>query len=129
MYLDDVSQSVMRELARIHKRKMAPLKKALESAMEGLKNGRSIFVTCTSNRTHFNCSEMDTLKGRKGGKVIVTFFNVQTMMMFGVLLDHKDAQSVTDVVARIHAAFLDVQYPMVFGQQKREPRLTFSRSI
>ena len=33
MYLDDVSQSVMRELARIHKRKMAPLKKALESAI------------------------------------------------------------------------------------------------
>ena len=25
MYLDDVSQSVMRELARIHKRKIAPL--------------------------------------------------------------------------------------------------------
>ena len=33
MYLDDVSQSVMRELARIHKRKIAPLKKALESAI------------------------------------------------------------------------------------------------
>ena len=37
------------------------------------------------------------------------------MMMFGVLLDHKDAQSVNDAVAKIHAAFLDVQYPMVFG--------------
>ena len=33
MYLDDVSQSVMRELARIHKRKIAPLKKVLESAI------------------------------------------------------------------------------------------------
>ncbi len=33
MYLDDVSQSVMRELVRIHKRKMAPFKKALESAI------------------------------------------------------------------------------------------------
>lgn len=33
MYLDDVSQSVMRELARIHKRKIAPRKKALESAI------------------------------------------------------------------------------------------------
>ncbi len=149
---------------------------------EGLKNGRSIFVTYTSNRARFNCSlrtlygyvnegrfakskrgdqpracmirprkrkacehkvdkaccegrrfedfvkllvsdefaigrvsEMDTLEGRKGGKVIVTFFNVQTMMMFGVLLDHKDADSVNDAVAKIHAAFLDVQYPMVFG--------------
>ena len=140
---------------------------------EGLKNGRSIFVTYTSNRARFNCSlrtlygyvnegrfakskrgdqpracmirprkrkacehkvdkaccegrrfedfvkllvsdefaigrvsEMDTLEGRKGGKVIVTFFNVQTMMMFGILLDHKDAQSVNDAVAKI---------PMVFG--------------
>ena len=33
MYFDDVSQSVMRELARIHKRKMVPLKKGLESAI------------------------------------------------------------------------------------------------
>lgn len=33
MYLDNVSQSVMRELARIHKRKMVPLKKGLESAI------------------------------------------------------------------------------------------------
>ena len=31
------------------------------------------------------------------------------------LLDHKDAQSVNDAVARIHAAFFDVQHPMVFG--------------
>jgi len=60
-------------------------------------------------------TEMDTLEGRKGGKVIVTFFNVQTMMMFGILCDHKDAWSVNDAVATIHAAFLDLQYPMMFG--------------
>jgi IS30 family transposase len=60
-------------------------------------------------------SEMDTLEGRKGGKVIVTFFNVQTMMMFGVLLGHKDARSVNDALVKIHAAFLDVQFPLVFG--------------
>jgi len=60
-------------------------------------------------------TEMDTLEGRKGGKVIVTFFNVQTMMMFGILCDRKDAWSVNDAVATIHAAFLDLQYPMVFG--------------
>lgn len=60
-------------------------------------------------------AEMDTLEGRQGGKVIVTFFNVQTMMMFGILCDHKDAWSVNDAVATVHAAFLDVQYPMVFG--------------
>jgi IS30 family transposase len=60
-------------------------------------------------------SEMDTLEGRRGGKVIATFFNVQTMMMFGVLCDHKDAWSANDAVATVHAAFLDVQFPMVFG--------------
>lgn len=60
-------------------------------------------------------SEMDTLEGRKGGKVIVTFVNVQTMMMFGILCDHKDAWSVNDAVATIRAAFLDLQYPMMFG--------------
>ena len=36
MYLDDVSQSVMRELARIHKRKIAPLKKLLNQPLCGL---------------------------------------------------------------------------------------------
>lgn len=60
-------------------------------------------------------AEMDTLEGRRGGKVIVTFFNVQTMMMFGILCEHKDASSVGDAVATLHAAFLDVQFPMVFG--------------
>ena len=60
-------------------------------------------------------SEMDTLEGRRGGKVIATFFNVQTMMMFGILCEHKDASSVGDAVATLHAAFLDVQFPMVFG--------------
>ena len=33
MLIDDVQSDIMRELARIHKRKMAPLKKALESAI------------------------------------------------------------------------------------------------
>ena len=60
-------------------------------------------------------AEMDTLEGRRGGKVIVTFFNVQTMMMFGILCDHKDSWSVNDAVATIHAAFLDVRFKMVFG--------------
>ena len=60
-------------------------------------------------------SEMDTLEGRKGGKVIVTFFNVQTRMMFGILCDHKDSWSVNDAVATIHGAFLDLLYPMMFG--------------
>ena len=32
MLIDDVQSDIMHELARIHKRKMAPLKKALESA-------------------------------------------------------------------------------------------------
>ena len=33
MLIDDVQSSVMRELGRIHKRKMVPLKKGLESAI------------------------------------------------------------------------------------------------
>ncbi len=37
-------------------------------------------------------SEMDTLEGRRGGKVIVTFFNVQTMMMFGILLGDRGTE-------------------------------------
>ena len=60
-------------------------------------------------------TEMDTLEGRKGGKVIVTFFNVQTMMMFGVLCDTKDSWSVSDALVKIHSAFLDLQFPRIFG--------------
>ena len=149
---------------------------------DGLKNGRSIFVTYISNRSRFNCSlrtlyayvndgrfakskrgdqpracmirprkhkakehmvdrhcrkgrlfedfvgllmsddeaiehvcEMDTLEGRKGGKVIVTFFNIQTMMMFGILCDQKDSWSVNEAASTIHSGFSDLQYPMVFG--------------
>lgn len=60
-------------------------------------------------------SEMDTIEGRKGGKVIFTFFNIQSMMMFGVISEHKDAWSVCDALMMIHSAFLDIQFPQVFG--------------
>jgi IS30 family transposase len=60
-------------------------------------------------------SEMDTIEGRKGGKVIFTFFNIQSMMMFGVISDHQTAWAVCDALMMIHSAFLDVQFPQVFG--------------
>ena len=72
-------------------------------------------LLCGDDEAIEHVSEMDTLEGRKGGKVIVTFFNVQTMMMFGVLCDQKDSWSVNDAVATVHAAFLDIEFPMVFG--------------
>lgn len=72
-------------------------------------------LLCEDGEAIEHVSEMDTLEGRRGGKVIVTLFNVQTMMMFGILCDHKDAWSVGDALETVHAAFLDVQYKVVFG--------------
>ena len=49
---------------------------------------------------HLNVVEMDTIIGRPGGKVIMTFQAVQADFMFALLLDNKSA---TEAAARITA--------------------------
>ena len=60
-------------------------------------------------------TEMDCIEGRRGGKVILTFFNVATYMGFGILCDHKDAFTINDAIVTLHGAFGDTFFKIIFG--------------
>lgn len=60
---------------------------------KGLKKGRSFedFQNYISEHDNIHYSEMDTVIGAPGGKVIMTFQFVNVDFMFGILLDNKTA--------------------------------------
>lgn len=68
-------------------------KKGSEYVPKGIRAGRSYTEYCLFMGKHpqMNCTEMDTLIGSIGGKVIMTFQFVNTDFMFGILLDNKTA--------------------------------------
>ena len=64
-----------------------------EYVPKGVKVGRSFedFLLFLEENTNTNYVEMDTVIGRIGGKVIMTFQFVNVDFMFGLLLDNKTA--------------------------------------
>ena len=68
-------------------------KRALEYVPKGIRIGRTYAEYCLFMEEHpwLNCTEMDTLIGSIGGKVIMTFQFVNVDLMFGILLDNKTA--------------------------------------
>ena len=77
---------------------------------KGVKIGRTFedFLTFMEENPLINCVEMDTVIGRPGGKVIMTFHFVNVDFMFGLLLDNKTAAEagakVTALKQRLHEA-------------------------
>lgn len=68
-------------------------KKASEYVPKGIRIGRTYADYCLFMEEHpcLSCTEMDTLIGSIGGKVIMTFQFVNVDFMFGILLDNKTA--------------------------------------
>ena len=74
--------------------KFKPRKKSKgEYVPKGVKVGRTFedFLLYLEENPHTNYVEMDTVIGRIGGKVIMTFQFVNVDFMFGLLLDNKTA--------------------------------------
>ena len=84
-----------------------------EYVPKGVKIGRSFedFLLFLEENPSANYVEMDTVIGRVGGKVIMTFQFVNVDFMFGLLLDNKTAaEAANKIIAlkeRMHAAGLD----------------------
>lgn len=68
---------------------------------KGIKEGRSYaeFVAYLDDNTAVNVVEMDTVIGRPGGKVIMTFQFTNVDFMFGILLENKTAVEAGDKIA------------------------------
>lgn len=103
------------DLPRAAKFKPRKQKKG-EYVPKGVKSGRSFedFLLFTEKNPRINCVEMDTVIGRIGGKVIMTFQFVNVDFMFGLLLDNKTAaeaaSKVIELKKRLADAGLDFGY-------------------
>lgn len=103
------------DLPRAAKFKPRKQKKG-EYVPKGVKSGRSFedFLLFTEENPRINCVEMDTVIGRIGGKVIMTFQFVNVDFMFGLLLDNKTAaeaaSKVIELKKRLADAGLDFGY-------------------
>lgn len=84
-------------------------KRALEYVPKGIRIGRTYADYCLFMEEHprLNCTEMDTLIGSIGGKIIMTFQFVNVDFMFGILLDNKTAAEagarIADLKERLRA--------------------------
>ena len=88
---------------------------------KGVRTGRSYedFLSFTESESIRNYVEMDTVIGRPGGKVIMTFQIVNVDFMFGILLDNKTAAEtgskvihLKDTLRRANVRFGDI-FPVI----------------
>ncbi len=55
------------------------------------------FLNYIENNPDLNIVEIDTVEGKKGGKVLLTIYFRKSNLMLGFIRDHTDSKSVTDV--------------------------------
>lgn len=81
-----------------------------EYVPKGVKIGRTFddFMLCLGENPATNYVEMDTVIGRIGGKVIMTFHFVNVDFMFGLLLDNKTAAEAARKIRLLKEQLLSV---------------------
>mgnify|MGYP003446628682 CR=1 FL=1 len=93
--------------------KFKPRKKQKgEYVPNGVKIGRSFenFMLYLEDNPSTNYVEMDTVIGRIGGKVIMTFQFVNVDFMFGLLLDNKTAAESADKIRTLKERLYDFDF-------------------
>lgn len=55
------------------------------------------FLNYIENNPDLNIVEIDTVEGKKGGKVLLTIYFRKSNLMLGFIRDHNDSKSVTDI--------------------------------
>lgn len=59
-------------------------------------------------------TELDSVEGKKGGKVLLTIHFVKTEMMLAFIRDHNDSQSVIDIFERLYLELLPDNFMEIF---------------
>ncbi len=79
---------------------------------KGVKIGRSYedFLLCMEENPNAIYNEMDTVIGRVGGKVIMTFQFVNVDFMFGILLDNKSAAEAANKITQLKQRLRDAEF-------------------
>lgn len=102
------------DLPRVVKFKPRKVKKQ-EYVPKKLKIGRTYadFLAYKEEHDILSWVEMDTVIGREGGKVIVTFDFTFCNFMFGLLVDDKSSNSVTAAITKLKAQLKEKE--LAFG--------------
>ena len=95
-------------------------------ARKGKKKQMKIDKKCTVNRTYEDfkkfisdnpdllVTEMDTVEGKKGGKVLLTFMIPNCSMMLAFIRDHNDSKSVIDIINWLYSILPRDVYDAIF---------------
>lgn len=71
-----------------------------------------------------NTVEMDSVEGRKGGKVLLTIYFPNCSLMLAFIRDHNDARSVTEIFSRIDRLVgrktFRILFPVLLGDRGSE---------
>lgn len=59
-------------------------------------------------------TELDSVEGKKGGKVLLTIHFVKAEMMLAFIRDHNDSQSVIDIFERLYLELLPDNFMKIF---------------
>lgn len=96
-------------------------------ARKGKKKRMKVDRKCTENRTYADflkfkaenpdvlITEMDSVEGRKGGKVLLTFMIPNCNFMLAFIRNHNTSQSVIDVINSLYDVLPNDVYKAIFG--------------
>lgn len=96
-------------------------------ARKGKKKQLKVDKKCTENRTYEDflkfkeenpdalVTEMDTVEGAKGGKVLLTLMIPNCSFMLAFIRDHNTSQSVIDIINKIYELLPNEMYDAIFS--------------
>ena len=103
--LVDYNLFTARNIDLPRKVRYAPRRKKMEYKVDkGCRIGRNYrdFQEFIQEHPHLPVTEMDTVEGRKGGKVLLTIHSVKAELMLAFIRDYNDSQSVIDRIDRLY---------------------------
>ena len=72
------------------------------------------FITYMEQHPDIPITQLDSVEGRKGGKVLLTIHFVKAEMMLAFIRDHNDSQSVIDIFERLYLELLPDNFMKIF---------------
>lgn len=72
------------------------------------------FTTYMADHPSLPITELDSVEGKKGGKVLLTIHFVKAELMLAFIRDHNDSQSVIDIFKRLYLELLPDNFKEIF---------------
>lgn len=94
-----------------------PRKKRIQMKVDkGCRIGRNIqdYLSFINDHPDYPVVQLDSVEGKKGGKVLLTIHFVKTELMLAFLRDRNDSKSVIDIFEMLYSILGPVQFKKIF---------------